>query len=99
MKAWLIGSLICSLRRGVLSRGHFCPEDHQQHLELARFYPQIAVACIQIVTNPTALVTPWRQLPGSQPTRRTQTGANHIWTCATLECDIGLAVRAARQLP
>jgi hypothetical protein len=99
VKAWLIGSLMCSLRRGVLSRGHFCPKDHQQHLELARFYPQIAVACIQIVTNPTALVTPWRQLPGSQPTRRTRTGANHIWTCATLECDIGLAVRAARQLP
>lgn len=37
VKAWLIGSLICSLRRGVLSRGHFCPEDHQQHLEPARF--------------------------------------------------------------
>lgn len=28
----------------VLACGHFCPNDHQQHLELARFYPQIAVA-------------------------------------------------------
>ena len=51
MKAWLISSLMCSLRRGVLSHGHFCPKDHQQHLELARFYPQIAVACTQIVTT------------------------------------------------
>ena len=56
MKTWLMSSLMCSLRRGVLSRGHFCPKDHQQHLELARLYPQIAVACIQIVTNPTALL-------------------------------------------
>ena len=24
----------------VLSRGHFCPKDHQQHLELAAFYPK-----------------------------------------------------------
>lgn len=28
----------------VLSRGHFCPKDHQQHLELAAFYPKIAVS-------------------------------------------------------
>jgi peroxiredoxin len=34
----------------VLSRGHFCPKDHQQHLELAAFHPKIAVAYTQIVT-------------------------------------------------
>ena len=34
----------------VLSRGHFCPKDHQQHLELAAFYSKIAVAYTQIVT-------------------------------------------------
>lgn len=28
----------------VLSRGSFCPKDHQQHLELAAHYPKIAVA-------------------------------------------------------
>ena len=27
----------------VLSRGHYCPKDHQQHLELAAVQPQIAV--------------------------------------------------------
>ena len=27
-----------------LARGHFCPKEHQQHLELAAFYPKIAVA-------------------------------------------------------
>ncbi len=37
----------------VLSRGHFCPKDHQQHLELAAFYPQIAVGYTQIVTIAT----------------------------------------------
>jgi hypothetical protein len=25
-----------------LSRGHYCPKEHQQHLELAAFYPKIA---------------------------------------------------------
>jgi len=37
----------------VLSRGHFCPKDHQQHLELAAFYPKIAVAYTRIVTITT----------------------------------------------
>jgi hypothetical protein len=27
-----------------LARGHYCPKEHQQHLQLAAFYPQIAVA-------------------------------------------------------
>jgi peroxiredoxin len=34
----------------ILSRGHHCPKDHQQHLELAAFYPKIAVAYTKIVT-------------------------------------------------
>jgi peroxiredoxin len=37
----------------VLSRGGFCPKDHQQHLELAANYPKIAVAYTQIVTIST----------------------------------------------
>ena len=37
----------------ILSRGHFCPKDHQQHLELAAFYPRIAVAYTQVVTIST----------------------------------------------
>ena len=37
----------------ILSRGHFCPKDHQQHLELAASYPKIAVAYTQIVTIST----------------------------------------------
>ena len=37
----------------LLSRGHFCPKDHQQHLELAAFYPRINVAYTQIVTIAT----------------------------------------------
>jgi len=28
----------------ILSRGHYCPKDHQQHLELAASYSEIAVA-------------------------------------------------------
>lgn len=37
----------------VLSRGHFCPKDHQQHLELAAFYPKIAVGYTKLVTITT----------------------------------------------
>jgi peroxiredoxin len=37
----------------VLARGHYCPTDHQQHVELAAFYPKIAVAYTRIVTIST----------------------------------------------
>src|SRR3954466_11623502 len=36
-----------------LVRGHYCPKDHQQHLELAGLYPKIAVAYTQIATIST----------------------------------------------
>jgi peroxiredoxin len=36
-----------------LARGHSCPKEHQQHLELAAFYPKIAVAYTRIATNST----------------------------------------------
>ena len=36
-----------------LARGHYCPKEHQQHIELAAFYPKIAVAYTQIVTIAT----------------------------------------------
>lgn len=37
----------------VLSRGHFCPKDHQQHLELAELKPRIDVAYTKVVTIST----------------------------------------------
>jgi len=36
-----------------LSRGHYCPKEHQQHLELAAEYPKVAVAYTQIATIAT----------------------------------------------
>src|SRR3954467_9982943 len=36
-----------------LARGHYCPKEHQQHLELAAAYPKIAVAYTQVVTIAT----------------------------------------------
>ena len=36
-----------------LARGHYCPKEHQQHLELAAHYPKIAVSYTQIVTIAT----------------------------------------------
>src|SRR5918911_6879 len=36
-----------------LARGHYCPKEHQQHLELAAFYPKIAVAYTQVATITT----------------------------------------------
>src|SRR5215813_7445956 len=37
----------------ILARGNYCPKDHQQHLELAAFYPKIAVAYTKIATIST----------------------------------------------
>src|SRR4051812_24973909 len=36
-----------------LARGHYCPKEHQQHLELAAFFPKIAVSYTQVVTIST----------------------------------------------
>src|SRR5437588_12198332 len=36
-----------------LARGHYCPKEHQQHLELAAFYPKVAVAYTQVATIST----------------------------------------------
>ncbi len=36
-----------------LARGHYCPKEHQQHLQLAAFQPKVAVAYTQIVTIAT----------------------------------------------
>ncbi len=36
-----------------LARGHYCPKEHQQHRELAEFYPKVAVAYTQVVTIST----------------------------------------------
>jgi hypothetical protein len=36
-----------------LARGHYCPKEHQQHRQLAEFYPQVAVAYTQMVTIST----------------------------------------------
>jgi peroxiredoxin len=49
----------------VLARGHFCPKDHQQHLELAAFYPKIAVAYTQIVTISTDNILEAREFKAS----------------------------------
>jgi peroxiredoxin len=39
-----------------LARGAYCPREHQQHLELAAFYPKIAVALTKIATiTPSSL--------------------------------------------
>jgi peroxiredoxin len=37
----------------LLSRGGFCPKEHQQHLQLAAAYPQFAVAYTSMVTIAT----------------------------------------------
>lgn len=37
----------------LLSRGHYCPMDHQQHLELAAFQSKVAVAHTRMVTIST----------------------------------------------
>lgn len=36
-----------------LSRGHFCPKEHQFHKKLVHFYPELAVSYIELVTITT----------------------------------------------
>ena len=36
-----------------LARGHYCPTEHQQHLDLAAAQPKFAVACTRLVTIST----------------------------------------------
>jgi peroxiredoxin len=36
-----------------LARGHYCPKEHQQHLDLALHHPKIAVAYTQVATIST----------------------------------------------
>ena len=36
-----------------LARGHYCPKEHQQHQELAAFYPRISVAYTKVATIST----------------------------------------------
>jgi peroxiredoxin len=56
----------------VLSRGHFCPKDHQQHLKLAAFQSELAVAYTRIVTISTDNIVESREF-------RTSVGANWIF--------------------
>jgi peroxiredoxin len=55
----------------VLARGHFCPKDQQQHLQLAALQSQIAVAYTRIVTISTDNIVTTREF-------RASVGAN--WT-------------------
>ena len=53
----------------ILSRGHYCPKDFQQHRVLVGLYPEIAVAYTQIVTISTDTVleaNEMRQALGAQ---------------------------------
>jgi peroxiredoxin len=73
-----------------LARGHYCPKEHQQHLDLAAFYPKIAVAYTQVATISTddhhtlqefraSVGAQWTLL--SDPDRKVQkVGSENTWT-------------------
>jgi peroxiredoxin len=53
----------------ILARGHYCPKDHQQHLDLAAFYPKVAVAYTRmatITTDPHHTLQEFRASVGAQ---------------------------------
>jgi peroxiredoxin len=53
----------------MLSRGHYCPEEHQHHLELAAFQAKVAVGHAQMVTISTddrALMQDFRASAGAR---------------------------------
>jgi peroxiredoxin len=49
----------------LLSRGHFCPKDNQQHLKLAAIQSEIAVAYTRIVTISTDNIVTTREFRNS----------------------------------
>jgi peroxiredoxin len=49
----------------VLSRGNFCPKDHQQHAELVALYPKIQVAYTGIVTISTDTILGVNEMRGA----------------------------------
>jgi peroxiredoxin len=55
----------------LLARGHFCPKDHQQHLDLAAVYSKITVAYTQIVTISTDGILETREFRNSVGARWT----------------------------
>ena len=53
----------------ILSRGHYCPKDFQQHQLMVQMHPQIAVAYTRIVTISTSNLletNEWRDALGAQ---------------------------------
>lgn len=65
-----------------LARGHYCPKEHHQHLELAAFYPKIAVAYTRIATiatDPHHTLQEFRASVGAQwPFRRPAARARRV---------------------
>ena len=49
-----------------LARGHYCPKEHQQHLELAANYPKINVAYTAIATDDHHTLLNFRNSLGAQ---------------------------------
>ncbi len=49
----------------VLARGHYCPKDNQQHLQLAAFQSELAVAYTKIVTISTDSIVVSREFRNS----------------------------------
>jgi peroxiredoxin len=49
----------------VLARGHYCPKDQQQHLQLAAFHSEIGVAYTRIVTISTDNIAVTREFRAS----------------------------------
>ena len=67
----------------VLCRGHCCPKDHQQHLELAANYSKIAVATqtVTISTDNILEINEFRALVGAQWTVLSTPVARSKRTC------------------
>jgi len=88
----------------VLARGHFCPKDHQQHLELAAWQPQIAVAYTRIVTISTDNIVESREFRASVGTESAAAGGRRSRRCPSPPgragpCRGPAAVRRPRRLP
>ena len=71
-----------------LARGHYCPKEHQQHLELAAFYPKIAV-----VLGPPLRRRPLARPAGGHGRGSSRLGPQHAGAAR------GVGRRRRRRLP
>ncbi len=70
----------------MLARGHYCPKEHQHHLELAAFQSKVAVAYTKMVTIATDDHHTLQEFRSTPSTTATGSGAARQPTTCGVTC-------------